>query len=96
MCATQMRMRQETVKDSVGAGTLAGHRQLPRAQDVTTVTGSIREPLEKKTCPMWMADGRVTTDYKPRCAVNEEMCILNCFRIKCKDGSITDIIKYSI
>ena len=31
------------------------------------------KPLETKTCPMWMADGRVTTDYKPRCAVNEEL-----------------------
>ena len=31
------------------------------------------EPLEKKSCPMWMADGRVTTDYRPRCAVYEEI-----------------------
>jgi len=31
------------------------------------------KPLETKSCPMWMADGRVTTDYKPRCAVNEEL-----------------------
>lgn len=36
-------------------------------------TKGCSEPLKTKSCPMWMADGRVTTDYKPRCAVNEEL-----------------------
>jgi len=30
-------------------------------------------PENKTKCPMWMADGRVTTDYKPKCIVNEEL-----------------------
>lgn len=32
-----------------------------------------KNPVNNTKCPMWMADGRVTTDYKPKCMVNEEL-----------------------
>ena len=27
----------------------------------------------ESSCPMWMADGRVTTDYRTRCGVNQDL-----------------------